>query len=215
MASIGTQGDYTKFGFETGVSRGDPARDGRRRPAPRRSTSRCRTACSPRTTWSSTSAPRAASDSEYYSYVVSATDGAAAVPQQPDGGRGVQLPRVGGHHAASSRSTARRAPTPRRTPRARRTATRRPFVPPNLITLQNGPFSRNDPWLARERDDRPAATTWTRTRTSTRRTASSRTATCAPTTTAAGVFDYTYDVTQVAERQRRRSARRRSRTCST
>ncbi|MBN1208153.1 MAG: myxosortase-dependent M36 family metallopeptidase [Myxococcaceae bacterium] len=71
-----------------------------------------------------------------------------------------------------------------------------PFIPPNLITLQNFPFSRNDPWL-------PANATQT-----TGNNVDAYADLVAPdgfqpggmdlraNTTAPGAFDYTYDVTK-------------------
>ncbi len=134
-------------------------------------------------------------DSDYYSYVVSAHGRLGAVPQQPDRGRRVHLPRVGGSQPRSSPSTAPWARLPPRTPRARPDRYQAPYVPANVITLQNTPFSRNDPWL-------PTGATQT--------TGNNVDAYAdlgapdgfqpesdlRPSTTAPGVFDYTYDVTK-------------------
>ena len=72
----------------------------------------------------------------------------ALVPQQPRSDVAF-VSRVRGGDAAPPAAAGPRRP--RRLPasdRAAPTASSRPFVTANLVTLENAPFSRNDPWLA-------------------------------------------------------------------
>ncbi|SEN01298.1 Myxococcales GC_trans_RRR domain-containing protein [Stigmatella aurantiaca] len=137
---------------------------------------------------------KGSSDSDYHSFVVSAVDGrqlfrnnltvedsySYRVWAEPSSFIPYDGPQGNGA-----------TPHPTGTPNAHQ----EPFVAPNLITLENVPFSRNDPWLP------PGATQ------TTGNNVEAYADLAAPDgfqpgvdlradTTAPGVFDYTYDVTQ-------------------
>jgi large repetitive protein len=193
LVAVGTQGDYVQFTFERGVGAVLP----HAMSSPARAKKVYFTlADSLQPAWyvELNVGSKSSDDSDYYSFIVSATDGTLLfrnnltvedaftfrVWADPTS----FIPFDGPHGNDAT-------PHPTGTPDRYQA----PFVAPNLITVQNVPFSRNDPWL-------PANATQT-----TGNNVDAYADLGAPdgfqpetdlraNTTAPGVFDYTYDVTK-------------------
>ncbi|WP_224361930.1 myxosortase-dependent M36 family metallopeptidase [Hyalangium versicolor] len=193
LATLDTQGDYTRFSFEKGVSAvmphamSEPARA-------KKVYFTLANGLQPAFYVELAVGTKSGKDSEYYSFVISATDGAllfrnnqtadAAYSYRVWAGATDYIPFDGpqGNDAT---------PHPTGTPNGYQA----PFISPNLVTLQSFPYSRNDPWL-------PPNSTQTN-----GNNADAYVDVAAPdgyqpetdlraNTTAPGAFDYTYDVTK-------------------
>jgi uncharacterized protein (TIGR03382 family) len=204
LVAAGTQGDYSDFTFEPGVSAVMP----HDMPTPARVKQVYFTlpgGLEPAWYVELNVGTKGSKDSDYYSYVVSATDGTLLFRNNltVDDSFSFRvwadpvsfIPHDGPHGTDAT-------PHPTGTPNRYQA----PFIPPNLITLQNFPFSRNDPWL-------PPNASLTR-----GNNVDAYADLAAPdgfqpggadliaNSTAPGAFDYTYDVTQApgsSENQRK------------
>jgi uncharacterized protein (TIGR03382 family) len=194
LVGAGTKGDYSQFTFEPGVgtvlphAMGTPARA-------KKVFFTLPDSLQPAYYVELNVGTKGSNDADFYSFVISATDGsllfrnnltvADSFTYNVWADPTTFIPFDGPHGTEAT-------PHPTGTPNRYQA----PFVPHNVITLQNVPFTRNDPWL-------PANATQT---TGNNVDAYADLAApdgfqaggadIRPSTTAPGVFDYTYDVTK-------------------
>ncbi|HYI03088.1 myxosortase-dependent M36 family metallopeptidase [Hyalangium sp.] len=193
LAVIGTQGDYSQLSFEPGVSAviphamGNPARakkiyytlpDG----------------LQPAYYVELNVGTKSTNDSEYYSFVVSAADGSLLFRNNLTAEEAYTY-RVWADPTSYIPFDGPQGNDATPHPTGNPDRYQAPFIPANMITLQNAPFSRNDPWLP------PNAAQTTGNNVDAYADLGGADgyqpeADLRPGTTAPGVFDYTYDVTR-------------------
>jgi hypothetical protein len=194
LVATGTKGDYSQFGFEPGVgtvlphSLGAPA-------VAKKVFFTLPDSLQPAYYVEINTGTKGSNDADYYSYVISATDGAVLfrnnltvqdsftynVWADPttfipfDGPQGTEA-----------------TPHPTGTPDRYQA----PFVPHNVITLQNFPYSQNDPWLPNGATQTTGNNADAYADLAAPDGFQAGSADIRPSTTSPGKFDYTYDVTK-------------------
>ncbi|MFL5343255.1 MAG: myxosortase-dependent M36 family metallopeptidase [Hyalangium sp.] len=193
LAATGTQGDYTQFDFAPGVSAVLP----HTMAAPARAKKVYFTlpgGLQPAYYVELAVGTKSTKDSDYYSFVVSATDGSLLFRNNLTAEDSYSY-RVWADTASyipfDGPQGTDASPHPTGVPDHYQA----PFLPANLLTLQNVPFSRNDPWLP------PNATKTTGNNVDAYADLGAPDgyqpeSDLRPGNTAPGAFDYTYDVTK-------------------
>jgi hypothetical protein len=193
LVSTGTQADYTHFAFAPGVAAVMPhamASPARAKPVyfilPN--------GLQPAYYLELNVGTKSSKDSDYYSFVISATDGSVLSRNNLTADEAFTY-RVWASPTSFIPFDGPQGDNPTPHPTGNPDRYQAPFIPANLVTLQNHPFSRNDPWL-------PNGATQT-----TGNNVDAYADLAAPDgfqpevdlrpgTTSPGVFDYTYDVTR-------------------
>ncbi|HLL02827.1 MAG TPA: myxosortase-dependent M36 family metallopeptidase [Myxococcaceae bacterium] len=194
LVAAGTKGDYTHFGFEPGVGTVLP----HAMATPARAKKIYFTLpdrLEPAYYLELNVGTKGSNDADYYSFVISATDGSLLfrnnltvedsftynVWADP-----VSLIPFDGPHGTEA------TPHPTGTPNRYQA----PFIPPNVITLQNFPFSKDDPWLPNGATQTTGNNVDAYADLAAPDGFQAGGADIRPSTTSPGVFDYTYDVTK-------------------
>ncbi|WP_224245252.1 myxosortase-dependent M36 family metallopeptidase [Hyalangium gracile] len=145
LASVGTQGDYTRFAFETGVSAVVP----HQMTEPARAKKVYFTlpdGLQPAFYVELSVGTKGSSESDYYSFVISAKDGSLLFRNNQTAEDAFSY-RVWAHPTDFIPYDGPQGNDPTPHPTGTPNGYQAPWVAPNLITLQNVPYSRNDPWL--------------------------------------------------------------------
>ncbi|HEX8697369.1 MAG TPA: myxosortase-dependent M36 family metallopeptidase [Myxococcaceae bacterium] len=194
LVAAGTQGDYTQFAFEPGVGTVLPHSLG----APARAKKVFFTlpdGIVPAYYLELNVGTKGSNDADYYSFVVSATDGAVLfrnnLTVEDSFTYNVWADPVSLIPFDGPQGTAA-TPHPTGTPNRFQA----PFIPHNVITLQNYPYSQNDPWLPNGATQTTGNNVDAYADLAAPDGFQPNSADIRPNTTSPGVFDYTYDVTK-------------------